>query len=346
MNVNERYSNNFDALRVFAAICITLTHSYGLLQFDAQEPLMKLTNQKLNFSFVGLSIFFAVSGYLIAKSAATSKSLLHYCWKRLLRIQPLLIVVCLLSIFVVGPVFTSISLREYFSNFHSYAYLRNVLPFFGIQFDLPNVFANNIGESGINGSLWTLVVEERLYLILGLIFLARKYAAKYFVIVVATLNLFYFFTIFFLKNGVYEYLNTQAFTLALMFVNASAFYFLNIDFSKLLKNKFSIFFLLFFFVAAYFLNQLYIFKVIFIPVLVLLLANIKSVFNRFGKYGDLTYGIYIFSFPVQQMLIAKNVVGQNPMMLFISTILIVIPIAFLSWHIFEKKILLFKDKIS
>ena len=346
MNVNERYSNNFDALRVFAAICITLTHSYGLLQLDEQEPLMKLTDQKLNFSFVGLSIFFTVSGYLIAKSAATSKSLLHYCWKRFLRIQPLLIVVCLISIFVIGPFFTTFSLNEYFSNLHTYTYLRNVLPFFGIQFDLPNVFANNNGESGINGSLWTLVVEERLYLILGLIFLARKYAAKYFVIVVATLNLFYFFTIFFLKNGVYEYLNTQAFTLALMFVNASAFYFSKIDFGKLAKNKFSILSVLAILIIAYFFNFLFVFKVIFVPFFILLLANIKSVFNGLGKYGDLTYGIYIFSFPVQQMLIAKNVVGQNSMMLFFSTILIVIPIAYFSWHLFEKKVLLLKDKIS
>ena len=346
MNVNERYSNNFDALRVFAALCITLTHSYDLLKLDLQEPLMKLTNQKLNFAFVGLSIFFTVSGYLIAKSAATSKSFIHYCWKRFLRIQPLLIVVCLLSIFIIGPIFTTISVKEYFSNFHSYTYSRNILPFFGIQFNLPNVFTNNIGESGINGSLWTLVVEERLYLILGLIFLARKYAAKYFVIVVATLNLFYFFTIFFLKNGVYEYLDTQAFTLALMFVNASGFYFLKIDFNELAKNKFSFLSVLAILTLAYFFNFLFVFKVIFIPFFILLLTNIKSVFNRFGKYGDFTYGIYIFSFPVQQILIAKNATGQNPILLFLYTLLIVIPFAYFSWHLFEKKVLLLKDKIS
>jgi len=62
-----------------------------------------------------------------------------------------------------------------------------------------------------------------------------------------------------------------------------------------------------------------------------------------GKYGDYTYGIYIFSFPIQQILIATKSTN-NPFLLFFYTMIIVVPIAFVSWHFFEKKILAFKDR--
>ena len=155
-------------------MCITLTHSYNLLQQSELEPLMRFSGQRVDFSFIGLSIFFSVSGYLVAKSTITSPSFKNYVWKRFLRIQPLLIVVCMLSIFILGPLFTSLNIREYFIYTETYSYFRNILPVFGIQFSLPGVFLNNPAESGVNGSLWTLVTEERLYILLAFLFLFRQ----------------------------------------------------------------------------------------------------------------------------------------------------------------------------
>ena len=42
MLLKERLNNNYDFLRVFAALCITLTHSYNLILKNDDEPLMKL----------------------------------------------------------------------------------------------------------------------------------------------------------------------------------------------------------------------------------------------------------------------------------------------------------------
>ncbi len=140
MLLKERYNNNFDFLRVLAAVCITLTHSFNLLYKNREEPLMKFSGQKIDFAFIGLSIFFAVSGYLVAKSAVTSPSFKNYLWKRFLRIQPLLIIVCILTIFILGPLFTSLSAAAYFSNAGTYTYFRNIMPVFGIQFFLPGIF--------------------------------------------------------------------------------------------------------------------------------------------------------------------------------------------------------------
>src|SRR6218665_3340434 len=130
----ERYTNNFDLLRMFAAVCITFTHSFNLVGLYLEEPLMHFSNARYDFSFIGLSIFFTISGYLIAKSACNSVSVYNYWWKRFLRIQPLLIVVCFISIFFIGPYFSALGLKNYFTNTGTWTYWRNVFPATGIQF--------------------------------------------------------------------------------------------------------------------------------------------------------------------------------------------------------------------
>jgi peptidoglycan/LPS O-acetylase OafA/YrhL len=102
MRLKERFQNNYDFLRIFAAFCIIFFHSFALLGKSAEDPLFQLSGGQVHFSFVGLSIFFCISGYLIAKSAVKSPTVINYFWKRLLRIQPLLLVTCFFTIFLLG----------------------------------------------------------------------------------------------------------------------------------------------------------------------------------------------------------------------------------------------------
>ncbi len=346
MYLKDRLNNNFDFLRVLAALCITFTHSYNLLLKNDEEPLMKLTGNHFDFSFIGLSIFFSISGYLIAKSAASSPSFKNYIWKRLLRIQPMLILVCVITVFIVGPLFSVLSLRQYFKELATYTYLRNIMPVFGIQFSLPKVFTANPAESGVNGSLWTLIVEERLYLVIGIVFFFKKYAQALLLIFIAALNLLYFVNILFYSENFIKYLSGGNVFYALLFLNASACYFLNINFIK--REKASIFY--FIVIAGGLILSPFCFlekflQIILIPLVILWLANLKGKTNQTGKYGDFTYGIYIFSFPVQQMIIAKNTALKEPVELFGLTLLIILPLAVLCWHLLEKKMLLLKYRI-
>lgn len=303
---------------------------------------MQLTNQKIDFSFIGLCIFFSISGYLIAKSAVTSPSVKNYLWKRFLRIQPLLIVVCILCVFIVGPLFTLLNTLDYFKNISTYTYFRNIMPLFGIQFGLPQVFSNNVGEPGLNGSMWTLVVEERLYLIVGLLFLLKENRKLWFVYFVGLLNIVWLIHNVFFNHHLIEYLNGGHIFYMLIFLNATSLFLLNSNFTKnllfiLLAAPFFLFIVQF---SA--LNQSI--QVIIIPFLIIAIARIKAPTNHIGKHGDFTYGIYIFSFPIQQMLIALKVVNNNPLLLFFFTLAIVIPMAILSWHLLEKKMLLMKGR--
>jgi peptidoglycan/LPS O-acetylase OafA/YrhL len=74
------------------------------------------------------------------------------------------------------------------------------------------------------------------------------------------------------------------------------------------------------------------------------IAKIKGKLNFAGKYGDFTYGTYVFSFPVQQILIAKGVL--NPYYLFLVTAIIVLPLAILSWNLIEYPFLKLKHKVK
>ncbi len=339
MNFDERQQNNYNILRLLAAIFITLSHSFGLLKLSEKEPLNQVSHQTIQFSFIGLCIFFSCSGYLIAKSACTSVSFKNYIWKRFLRIQPLLIVWCLIAIFIVGVLFTSLSATNYFINKDTWAYLKTILPVFGIRFTLPQVFSNNIAENGVNGSLWTLVIEERLYLFIALIFLFRRAAKSFFISIIVLLNIVYYISTISLQGSFLSGFNTSGSFYSIIFLNASLLYFLKVAFSKsisvllicsavLLVASFSGFDFL---------------KVIAIPIFIIAISQIKGITNKVGKYGDFTYGIYIFSFPTQQILIATKCVS-NPFALFFYTMLIVLPLAIISWHLLEKKMIRLKNK--
>lgn len=343
MHHHERFQNNYDFLRLLAACAIIFYHSFSLLQKTILEPLYQTTNGKTNFAFVGLSIFFCISGFLIAKSAARSPGVVNYLWKRFLRIQPLLIVTCILTVFLC-VFFSNLSTRDYFLNPNTWSYFRNIMPVFGLQFTLPGVFAHNIAENGVNGSLWTLILEERLYILMCIIFLLRKKHKSYIVLFLVVINLFYLFNRFFFDGEMIRYLTTLPFFYALLFLNSSGLYFLKINFSNSLFLFVSIS-LLAFILGVLFapLNFLYFFS---IPVLVNSIAQIKGITNHAGKYGDFTYGIYVFSFPVQQMLIASGSGKQNPYLLFIYTLLIVFPMAVLTWSVVEKKFLRLKKSIG
>ncbi len=343
MHHNERLQNNYDFLRLFAAFSIIFYHSFALLNKVDNEPLIQFTKGRLNFSFIGLSIFFCISGFLIAKSAARSPGIVNYLWKRLLRIQPLLFVTCFLTVFIC-VFFTNLSAKEYFLNPRTWSYFRNIMPVFGLQFTLPGVFVHNVAENGVNGSLWTLIIEERLYILMCIVFLLRKKNNSYIVLFIAILNLFYLSNRFFFDSEMVPYFSSSPFFYALLFLNSAALYFLKVNFSNSLFFFIS-FSLMAFIMAVLFpsLSFLYFFS---IPVLVNSLAQIKGVANHAGKYGDFTYGIYVFSFPVQQMFIAVGIVKQNPFDLFLYTMLIVFPMAILSWNLVEKKFLRLKKSVG
>lgn len=155
MGQRER-KNNFGVMRLIGAVMVIWGHMYVL---TGQTPPMFMWESIHGF---GVAVFFAIGGYLITKSWMRRPVFKEYIVKRIFRIFPALIACVLLTVFVVGPLMTSIPLREYFSSLLTWKYLLNGVLY--INHLLPGVFENNIASTAVNGSLWCLPVEFLMYL--------------------------------------------------------------------------------------------------------------------------------------------------------------------------------------
>ena len=158
--------NNLNLLRFCAASLVVLSHSYPLSGHLAAEPLARAT-RIFDFASIAVIVFFAISGYLVARSLDRSRNLATYARARALRILPAYVAATLYAAFVIGPWATSLPLAEYLADPRTWIYVRETLLFVGID-RLPGVFADNPYPLAINGSLWTLWLEVFCYAALAI----------------------------------------------------------------------------------------------------------------------------------------------------------------------------------
>ncbi len=159
--------NNFDVLRLAAAALVLVSHSFVVV--GAYEPHVG----HWPLGTLGVEIFFAISGFLVAKSWLSQPRLRAFAVKRGLRILPALIATVLASALLLGPIVSSESPGAYFSDLQTPAYaVDNVVATISggsvrdVAHDLPGVFGSN-PDGSVNLSLWTLPIEVRAYLLIA-----------------------------------------------------------------------------------------------------------------------------------------------------------------------------------
>ena len=108
----SRRNNNFNLIRMLAATAVLVSHSYPLSQGStAVEPLSGWLG--LSLGELAVITFFCVSGFFISLSRDRAPGLIDFVAARCLRIYPGLTLVLLLSVFLIGPIFTTLSTPEY-----------------------------------------------------------------------------------------------------------------------------------------------------------------------------------------------------------------------------------------
>jgi peptidoglycan/LPS O-acetylase OafA/YrhL len=325
--------NCFDFLRFFFAANILLSHLCELSQNKNLDFLSYISN-----AIIGIKGFFIISGFLVAKSFVNTPSLKEYFVKRAKRILPGYVFVILLSI-IVFAFFSSYSLSEYFLNINVYKYLGWNLIFLNfMQPCLPGLFENNL-ICAVNGALWTLKVEEGFYIVLPLIFYAIKKSKKAFLILVSlyVLSLLYWFIMD-------SYLNKPVLAKQLpgylCYFVTGIFLFLN--FNLIMKNKKTLLFLSVLLLISCCFSNLpigFLYPAAF-GIIVIVSAYNLPLFNNFGKFGDFTYGLYIYHFPIIQLFRQYNLFEKyNPIIMAIAVILITLFFAMFSWFLIEKRFL-------
>lgn len=167
--------NNFDALRLLAAASVIFSHSFLVAQgTQDREPLIRLTGNQSILGLCGVFVFFAISGFLVTQSWERTGSTPRYLLKRCLRIFPGLIVALVLSAFVLAPIVTTLPPGSYFARPEPYRYVASNALLSVKAHELPGVlFANNPVGLEINGSLWTLRHEFLMYLMVMTLGLTR-----------------------------------------------------------------------------------------------------------------------------------------------------------------------------
>jgi peptidoglycan/LPS O-acetylase OafA/YrhL len=160
--MRERQTNNFDVIRLAAALLVLWSHSYPLT--GTREPISAYFGF-LSGGAIAVDVFFFISGYLVSQSAE-NRPLIDYARARALRILPALAVAVLFCI-LLGAAFTTLPQAAYWSSPGTWDYLRNAYVF-GIRFTLPGVF-ESLPHPAVNGSIWTLPIEATMYIVAALI---------------------------------------------------------------------------------------------------------------------------------------------------------------------------------
>jgi len=160
-----RGSNNFDLLRLIAALLVLFSHSFVLTGQPDAEPVARLFRHFIDGGGIAVAAFFVLSGFLIA-GAAERHAPERFVRARVARIYPAYLVVILVQTFVVGLVMTRLPVWAYLTNSATWTAVLRAIPF-SPAMGLPGVFEGNPAPMQVNGSLWTLRIEALCYLGLG-----------------------------------------------------------------------------------------------------------------------------------------------------------------------------------
>lgn len=156
--------NNFDAIRLVAATMVLVYHAYPLT--GSRSSFVSAFGVSLGD--VGVLMFFSISGFLIVDSWRRKPHLGSFLLKRARRIFPGLAFVVIACALVLGPLVTTSALSDYFADPRTAGYvILNLL--FQTTYVLPGVFDENPYPVAINGSLWTLEHEARAYVLIAAI---------------------------------------------------------------------------------------------------------------------------------------------------------------------------------
>lgn len=104
MIVSTRH-NSFDLLRLFLAVLVVLSHCYLITGVQEKKPLYVWSGGLITMGTFAVNGFFVISGYLVYGSLQRSFSVLHFLWKRVLRIFPALFGLALFSILITAFIY-------------------------------------------------------------------------------------------------------------------------------------------------------------------------------------------------------------------------------------------------
>lgn len=325
--------NNFTFIHIIAALMVIIGHQFTLMGLST--PIIFGTD----INGLGVRVLFLVSGYLVSASYIRCKSPIKYLFKRISRLYPPLFL-CLLITIIVMRIIT-IEPKYYWESALVY-FLHNIE--MRPKFDLAGVFTGNISYA-VNGSLWTLPIELGCYIALIPIFELAKLFKKNKDKVTGTIILLMLVALSLIDTYRTMGLNGEASCIIwdtnwLLAANLGIWFMIGVLF-QIMNLK------------AYCNMQIALLLIVIHACLPTIIGNIllpyvlgygalsfglannpifKNTFKR-----DICYGMYLYAFPVQQLLLAimPQRINKNVYVMLLFSIVITVLIAEITYYIVE-----------
>ncbi len=346
------HRNNFEVIRLSLATLVVVLHCYDLTGARYIDYLSNLTAGQITLPHIIIHGFVVMSGYLVLKSLQRSTSVKQYLWRRLLRIYPPLVVALVLCALVMGPLFTTLPLRAYFR--HPDTWLNPVysLRIFMVRATpcLPGVFSKNPDTCAVNGSLWTIWVEEVLYVaLIGLFFIRKKPALLRAAVISIWLALIILMVVVrrhwpdmavpFSRSVQWDYFAD------LLLYFCSGCLMTLVPWKDMRRNRIVLAIALAVVVITCALRIYQPFGYLLYPVIMVTVGEdcVPFLLKPF-KWGNPSYGLYIYSYPLQQMLIQALV--PSPGLLLLLSVPLSFVVGYASWHFVETPFLRLKERVK
>lgn len=340
-------NNNFDLIRLGAALIVVLSHSYSLVGAP-WEPISRLFNYGYGGT-LAVAVFFVISGFLIARSVQLQE-LSIYIRSRLLRIIPALILVTLIEAFVIAPLFYEGESLRYYFQVDAPRHLLNIFVF-GEDPWMANVFSK-LPWPYVNGSLWSLPVESLFYILLPFLMLVAAGGRRWVLLAIFVASLFaepiarhYGLNEsqrgVFLFKTVSLFQTTQFFSYFMAGVVAWSYR------DRITWNKgYFLLCTLILFAAQNSLTAPLALKLC-LPYIVLFVGLYNGVGTKLKrKIGDLSYGVYLIGYPVINSVISLGAMKLSPEIVFGIAASVSLIFAWFSWHLVERPALKLKSKLA
>jgi peptidoglycan/LPS O-acetylase OafA/YrhL len=336
--------NNFDTLRLLAAISVIFSHSFLIAEgTQNNEPLILLTGNQAILGLAGVFVFFAISGFLVTQSFEQTANPRHFLAKRALRIFPGLFVATVVSAFVLGPIVTDLPLAAYLGRAEPYRYIFGNTLLDQTVHELPGVqFADNQVGLEINGSLWTLRAEFVMYLMvlaLGMLrLLTLRIALLLLVFGMASLH-FNMLEELEKWGWFFQVLSSWGWLIGFF---AAGMVLYKLRHTRIFDGRIALLALAGLALSIPLQQFILLFPIFGCYLALWLALNPHLRVIRAARFGDLSYGLYIYGWPVEEavMWLLGGVAAW--WQIFLITLPATSAIAFLSWHLVERPMLRLK----
>ncbi len=334
--------NSFAIIRMAMALAVLVSHSYWFAFGSiGSQPLVKWTGHSLGEHAV--QVFFLLSGILVAQSLHRSGSVVDYICARALRIFPALLVCVFLTAFVLGPIVTNLSMAEYLKDSRVAAYIVKTLTLSTGSAPLPGVFTDVPLANLVNVSLWTLKFEVLCYIALALLGVAGLMKDRY--RVWSMIGLALFVSVVFLRQPLpdakYTAVDNIRYLMLFFFTGVLAFQ----ARTWLFVHGLIVLPLAAIFAASIGTRFVEISSAVFLGYTMLWISTYSfGPLREFTNKNDYSYGTYIYSGPIQQMIV-HFLPGFAPWVVTAFAVGIAVPLAVYSWELIERPALALRQPI-